>query len=135
MEDNYKDNHCKCIRERILNAVQSMSDKELRSIVALLDEKRSSARKQYIVAVQYTINGKRYEGFILDLSNAGTFIESEDSFNIGDHIEMRFCLPSFQDPFIIDGKVAWQGINGIGVSFCNLSPHQKKMLNNFMESI
>jgi Tfp pilus assembly protein PilZ len=94
-------------------------------------EKRSDFRRHCLINVDYIIRGHSYDGFILDISAFGVFIESDEPFNIGDDIQLTFYLPRQVDAFNIHGTIVWSGSQGFGVKFDQLNPTQLKQIKSF----
>jgi Tfp pilus assembly protein PilZ len=99
----------------------------------LVIEKRGDLRRHCLITVDYTIRGRTYGGFILDISAFGVFIESDDPFTVGDEIRLSFYLPRQTDPFKITGNIVWSGMQGFGVKFDRLSSAQRRQIKSFSE--
>lgn len=123
------------LKKRLIALIETMSESELRQLVSCIDEKRRHPRKPYIMSVRYDVNGKQYEDFILDLSLGGTFIETSESFSLGQRLSLIFSFRNLQNPFLVDGEIVWQARHGIGVKFCEVNKHQREILQSFLESI
>ena len=94
---------------------------------------RGHRRKSCLLNVIYTVQGKEYRDYILDISNLGVFIETEETFSVGQDMALSFQLPNYQKPLKLDGSVAWIGHRGIGVKLKNLSSYQAEMIQSFLE--
>ena len=99
----------------------------------LVVEKRGDSRKQCLINVDYSVDGGKHSGFILDISALGVFIESDTHFPVGDTIEMAFSLPRQYGPFRLSGQIIWSGPQGFGVKFPTLSEHQREFIKSFSE--
>jgi len=94
---------------------------------------RGHRRKRCLIIVNYTIQGREYKDYILDISSVGVFIETKEKFMIGQEIALTFKLPSYQQPLKLVAGVAWIGHRGIGVKFKHLSPYQAEIIQSFIE--
>lgn len=123
------------LKKRLIALIETMSESELRQLVSCIDEKRQHPRKPYIMSVRYHVNNRQYEDFILDLSLGGTFIETSESFQLGQRLSLIFSFRNLQNPFLVDGEIVWQARHGIGVKFCEVNEQQREILQSFLESI
>ena len=99
----------------------------------LVIEKRADFRRDCLISVEYRVQGKTYESFILDISAFGVFIETDDHFDVGNEIHLEFSLPRYKDAFILEGAIVWSGSQGVGVQFTSLNESQVKQLRSFSE--
>ena len=83
---------------------------------------RGQTRKSCMLSIDYEVEGRNYEGFMLDISPAGAFIETGESFSSGRDIKLSFTLPNYPSQLIINGEILWKGGLGIGVKFIGLEP-------------
>ena len=93
---------------------------------------RGHDRKSCMLSLDYKVEGNNYEGFMLDISPAGTFIETGHPFTAGQQIELSVSLPNSPRQLKIIGKILWKGMLGIGVKFDDIAPNQVKLINEFM---
>ena len=79
-----------------------------------LDEEETSMRghlrKPCLIRVNYTILEQTYEGYILDISTVGVFIETSESFSVGQEMTLAFSLPNHQQMFKLIGMIAVIGM-------------------------
>ncbi len=94
---------------------------------------RGHDRKSCMISLDYKVEGHNYEGFMLDISPAGTFIETGQPFTAGQQIDLSFSLPYSPVQLKIIGEILWKGLLGIGVKFADISPNQVELINTFME--
>ena len=94
---------------------------------------RGHLRKSCLIAVDYTIQGQSYKGYILDISSLGVFIETRIIFPVGEMIEIFFTLPDYDKPFSLNAEIAWSGRYGIGVKFDTLTVEQENAIRSFVE--
>ena len=97
-------------------------------------ERRNHLRKACLMPVDYSIQGRHFRGYILDISTHGAFIETNDYYFSGQEIIMKFSIPHYQKPLTISGKIVWSSQNGIGIKFRQLTPHQIDVIKAFSEN-
>ena len=94
---------------------------------------RSHNRKSCMLNIEYQVDARNFEGFMLDISPAGAFIETNEPFSAGQPINISFCLPENPKQLSINGEILWKGLLGIGVKFDDITPDQVELINGFME--
>jgi len=93
---------------------------------------RGHTRKSCMLNIDYTVEQSNYEGFILDISPAGAFIETSEPFTAGQLISMSFSLPNRPGQLNIHGEILWKGMLGMGVKFNDMHPQQVELISTFM---
>ena len=125
-------------KEQLLMQLEAVSDADepLQTLDLDADESfmRENPRKICLIPVKYTIEGRSLKSHIIDISQLGAFIESNDRFPVGQQILMDFKLPDYHEAFRLDGRIARSGPRGIGVKFYALSPAQQAAIRNFIGS-
>ena len=94
---------------------------------------RGHTRKSCMLNIDYCVDNRNFEGFMLDISTAGAFIETGEPFTAGQQIKISFSLPNSPGQLNISGEILWKGMLGIGVKFKDLTPDQIDQINTFME--
>ena len=95
---------------------------------------RKHARKTCSISVDFDTSDYSSQRPIRNISISGAYIEADESFSIGQQIELWLSIPNVENSsFKIPATVARRDTNGIGVKFENLSGYQKKMLEQFKE--
>jgi len=79
--------------------------------------RRIEPRTPCLIPASYKINRQLYSSFILDLNEAGAFIETDRSFPSGDKIVLKFLDPYSRRFSLINGSIAWSRDAAIGVKF------------------
>ncbi len=123
---------------KLLEQLEKLPSDEMPVRTVSLDEEeetsmRGHLRKPCLINVQYTIQDQDYKGYILDISTVGVFIETNESFSVGQELDLAFSLPNYQQEFKLNGMIVWIGHQGIGVKFQNLSPHQEDTIKHFID--
>ena len=93
---------------------------------------RGHARKSCMISTDYVVEDHNFEGFMLDISPAGAFIETGDAFTAGQQIQLAFSLPNIPGQLTITGEILWIGKLGIGIRFKELSQKQIDLISAFM---
>lgn len=94
---------------------------------------RGHTRKSCMLSVDYNVEGQKYEGFMLDISPAGAFIETGEAFTAGQQIDLAFFLPNSPTQLKIIGIILWKGLLGIGIKFDDIARDQSDIITAFME--
>jgi Tfp pilus assembly protein PilZ len=94
---------------------------------------RGHTRKSCMLSIDYKVEGQNYEGFMLDISPAGAFIETDEAFTTGQQIDLTFFLPNSPRQLKIIGTILWKGLLGIGIKFDDIAPDQADIITAFME--
>ena len=93
---------------------------------------RSHTRKSCMISIDYAVEGHNFEGFMLDISPAGAFIETSEAFTAGQQIQLAFSLPNSPGQLTITGKILWNDKLGIGLRFNEISQKQIDLITAFM---
>jgi len=94
---------------------------------------RGHTRKSCMLSIDYKVEGQKYEGFMLDISPGGAFIETGEAFATGQQIDLTFFLPNSPRQLKIIGTILWKGLLGIGIKFEDIAPDQADIITAFME--
>jgi len=94
---------------------------------------RGSKRKSCMINTNYEVEGHTHEGFILDISPAGAFIETGELLQTSQQIQLAFSLPTSPKQLTVRGKILWKGLLGIGVQFDEVGLEQRTMIEHFIE--
>lgn len=94
---------------------------------------REHSRKTCMINASYEVEGQVYHSFMLDISPAGAFIETNDKFAPGQEIKLTFSVPKSGKIIDITGEILWKGMLGIGVKFGGLYDDQIESITSFLE--
>jgi Tfp pilus assembly protein PilZ len=94
---------------------------------------RDHNRKSCMLSLTYTVEDQNFESFMLDISPAGAFIETNEAFFAGQQIKLSLVLPNLPQKLNIAGEILWKGMLGIGVKFNDLLPDQIAAIAAFIE--
>ena len=94
---------------------------------------RDYNRKSCMLNIAFMVDGQNFESFMLDISPAGAFVETKETFFAGQQITLFFTLPNLAQQFEVTGEILWKGMLGMGVKFNNLSEEQVAAITEFIE--
>ena len=93
---------------------------------------RDHNRKSCMLSTTYAVENQNFEGFMLDISPAGAFVETTEAFFAGQQIKLSFGLPNLPQQMNISGEILWKGMLGMGVKFNNLTDEQIAAITAFI---
>ena len=116
----------------LFKLIGEMSEKQQALLLEQLQEDsgKAVALEETEIALR---DHNRKSCFMLDISPAGAFIETNEVFSAGQQINLSFTLPNPPQQFKISGEILWKGMLGIGVKFNNLSDDQIAAITTFIE--
>ena len=131
----------------LLGLISKMSDDEQSALLDRLQDQpinsvnpeeteialRGHSRKSCMISTDYRVDGCNFEGFMLDISPTGAFIETSEAFSAGQQIQLAFSLPNIPGQLTMTGEILWIGKLGIGLQFKVLSRKQMDSIAAFME--
>ena len=127
--------------------ISKMSDDEQRALLERLQAQpidsviseeteitlRGHSRKSCMISTDYVVEGHNFEGFMIDISLAGAFIETGEAFTAGHQIQLTFSLPNNPGQLTITGEILWNSKLGIGLRFKELSRKQIDLISAFIK--
>ena len=124
--------------DRLFEIILYMSEEEQKELLNDLEGRvskktRKHPRKGCLITVNYVIKGRAYQNFIQDISTEGIFIETRESFTVGDKILLTISYSNEQKPFKIEGEVARIDSKGVGIKFKKFSQVQEELINSIIE--
>ena len=93
---------------------------------------RDHTRKSCMLSIDYRVENLNFEGFMLDISPTGAFIETGELFTAGQQIDISFSLPNSPGQLQLSGEILWKGMLGIGVRFKDLNREQTELISTFI---
>ena len=96
---------------------------------------REHQRKACLITVNYAVGGRVYTNYIQDISPTGVFIETSESFPVGQEILMTFSFPDREDSFKMTGEISRTTAEGIGVKFKYESQVLQEVIEDFVAKI
>jgi Tfp pilus assembly protein PilZ len=93
---------------------------------------RENPRKPCSIKVQCHIQNRSFSSYIIDISTVGVFIETSKNFSVGQKMALKFYIPNHHQPLRLNGVIAWNGLQGIGVKFSRLTDSHEKIISAFV---
>ncbi len=100
-----------------------------------LEGKRRHYRKSCLISVDYVIKDHAFKNYIQDISSGGMFIETNESFSIGQEIIMAFSFSSEHKSSKLSGEIVRITPNGIGIKFQDLTKYQEEIIKSTLENM
>jgi len=94
-------------------------------------DKRTKPRNPCLIPVEYTLDRRYYNSFILDINAFGAYIETNEPFPVGQELHLTFFNPFSHKHIDLAGEIIWSSTYAIGVKFNNLPRHRKEMITFF----
>jgi transcriptional regulator with GAF, ATPase, and Fis domain len=83
--------------------------------------------------IQMNVDGKRFEGTIVNISSGGLAVECPVALNHASTLEVSFKLPETDEPVEAKAKLAWTSPGGLaGLSFAQLHPAVERQLQQWL---
>jgi PPM family protein phosphatase len=95
----------------------------------------NAVEKQQQLSVEYDTEDDSYRSTVKAISVDGIFIETSESFFVGQKISLTFSMGNELPSFMITGKVAHRQAEGIEVIFENLTKDQKNWIESIQKKI
>ena len=130
------------VSSQIIKRIIDMTDhqrlilmKHLEEIASESDggDKRKTPRKDCLINVNMRLQGPRYNSYILDINQHGAYIETNETFTIGQEMKLTFASPNSRQPFDVTGEVIRKDAQGVGIKFQNLSTLEIETIRSFVE--
>jgi Tfp pilus assembly protein PilZ len=97
-------------------------------------DKRTKPRNPCLIPVNYTMEQRNYNSFMLDINSFGAYIETSEPFPVGQQINLTFYNPFSHKHIDLAGQIIWSRAYAIGVRFNNLPRHRTDMITFFTET-
>ena len=110
-------------------------------VVQTTVERRLSPRAPVTERVDYSTIDAMFSEFTRNINEGGLFIESETPLPLDDKVQLHFRLPGVDDPFKVDGRVAWikesgaDGPAGMGIEFENLDEGARLRIDEIVQAL
>ena len=108
---------------KLMNLILNLSEDEQKILLKEAQRFIGKRRKQRIpclIPAQYDIAVGSYSSFILDISDHGAFIETDERFPVGYMLKLKYFDPFYRLSQELNGEVIWNSSEGIGIKFMNL---------------
>ena len=130
----------KQVMDRVMELILELSEKQTLELLEYLDSKRkkrhrTAKRKECATTVYFATSDRIYKSDIRDISKTGVFINTTDTFCVGQELLMTFSFPGFGKSFNFNGTVVRGTRQGIGVQFTGLTQDQDKILEDILTCV
>lgn len=101
-----------------------------------IDERRSHQRIPIKLPVEYKSLSDFFVDYALDISHGGMFVATEQAFDLGTPVSVRFNLPDAPGSFEATGVVVRYGkkpAEGVGINFDPLSENARAVIERLWE--
>lgn len=123
---DFSDNPSTEVIARLYDLIQQLSDEERHQLLLDLEahltpKKRKYPRKNYFMSVQFSIDGRMFNGFIKNISPGGIYVETLrdhlQHLEKGHNLVLTFQHPDTHGHIKITGEIVRVNKSGIGVHF------------------
>ena len=126
----HKDDNIAVVTSKLIGLILKMPLEDRRQLLTEVERnhkdgkrgiRRKYNRKDYLINIDYTVRDRLYNGFAVNLSASGMFIESSKNilpkFSPGDQMILSFDHPGREEHMKVTGKIARIDKKGVGVMF------------------
>jgi Tfp pilus assembly protein PilZ len=96
---------------------------------------RKYERSQYVISVDYETLDEAFKNYIRDISPSGIFMESEETFTLGEEIVLSINFSDSGNPFRIPTEVVRTTSEGIGLKFKFKSQVQEAIITSLIDNL
>jgi hypothetical protein len=131
------------LANQIIKRIIDMSDNQRLILMKHLEEiasgtnngdKRRQPRKDCLINVNMMLQGPNYNSYILDINQYGAYIETSESFAVGQQMKLTFASPDSRKPLDVTGEIIRKDNQGVGIRFRNLSDNELQTIRSFVEN-
>ena len=125
---------------RLIDLTRIPAQGRLQALVGLLEdsrlgERREHSRRQHFAAVDYVMNDRVFKDFVKDIGLGGLFIETRESFTIGQELLVLLPTPGRRESLKALCEVVRVGPLGIGVKFKLESKRQRQLVESILQAV
>ena len=130
MNTSRKDDNISVVTSKLIGLILKMPLEDRRRLLTEVERQRKGQknfirreydRQDYLIHIDYTVNDRLFNGFAVNLSANGAFIESPRNqlpkFSKGDQLILSFDHPNKKEHMKITGEIARIDDGGFGVKF------------------
>ncbi|MEI6126282.1 MAG: TIGR02266 family protein [Pseudomonadota bacterium] len=105
------------------------------------EDKRTTPRIETNIDILFRESGAFIKSYMLNVSNGGLFLKTENPLPIDSVVTLRIRLPAETEPMEIQGCVVWsnpKGKNnafpsGMGIQFIKINPENRIKIDAFVD--
>ncbi len=129
-----KDNITNHLFKLVVSIPEDQQETFLKQLEVMVQQQgdREHQRKACFITVDYAVEGRVYTNYIQDISPTGVFIETSESFSVGQETLMTFSFPEREDSFKMTGEISRTTAEGIGVKFKYESQVLHEVIKDFV---
>ena len=106
-----------------------------------MPERRHDQRVSVKIEIQFREAGSFIRSYMLNVSNGGLFLKSENPLKLKTPVLLKVMLPGETEPMDIKGRVVWVNLRGrknsfprgMGIRFVSLLPDHARKIKLFVE--
>lgn len=99
------------------------------------DNRRSSTRHDLELPGTITVAGVEHHVYIRNLSLGGAYLDYGERLAMGTRVQVRFRVPTQEEPIETEAQVRWTSESGVGVQFEGLRAREVWSLNKYFEQL
>ena len=99
------------------------------------DNRRTSTRHAVTLAASIAVDGKSRECTVMNLSLGGALLAAGSKFSMGERVQMKFSVPTMEEPIEVGGTVRWSDDKATGIQFDGLRARDVWALNKYFEQL
>ncbi|MFQ5485624.1 MAG: PilZ domain-containing protein [Desulfobacterales bacterium] len=96
---------------------------------------RKHERSHLVISVDYEALNEALRDYIRDISPSGVFMESKESFTIGEEIVLSINFSDSGNPFKIPAEVIRTTSDGVGLKFKFKSQVQEEIITSLIDNL
>jgi len=140
MDDLIKTSKISSVTDRLISLVMELSEEQQEILLEELElklskERRRHTRKPFITVVDFASQGRAYREFVQDISGSGVYIQTSESFSVGQDVVLTFAFPDSQKHVKITGRIVRVADRGIGVQFDMRSFRDKLPIRSLLKML
>lgn len=128
------------VSSRLSELIGRMTDDQLENLLEFAEglygkKKRKHERYSCLITTDCVYKSRAFNDFIKDISFGGVFIETKESFSLGEDITLTISFSHYSKPFKIAGEIVRIAPSGIGVKFKTISQIQEELVQNLVKQV
>ena len=125
---------------RFLLLIHQLSEADLLKFMNRYEQKQFAMLREYPrVPCNFTLDlaadGRAINCFAMDISAGGIFVESCESFTMGQSVSICFSLDDESLPLKLNGRVVRLEHGGVGIKYESLTPYQLEIMKNLIDRL
>ncbi len=105
------------------------------------DQKRKNPRAVAKIEVEFKATMDFAKSYMLNVSNGGLFIRTDEPFHLDSIVFLKFLLPEDSEAIEAEGKVVWCNAKGgrsyfprgMGIKFLKIKPTDAERISKFVK--